>query len=152
MTGGLSEGGGRASSAGVYVPEEVGGVRQTELAAVLVTLGFDLLGMHRLQGDGVKASHGVVSWKFSAMSRDGKYELGYVLARWKDWAWLTSSETTDPLAFIITAFHNRRRLMDQVMQQCALVAIQHGPRWALCRKDASESVEAAVMRHLKGGR
>lgn len=138
------------SSAGVYVPENFGEVNQTELAACLATLGFDILSMNRLQGDGVKAPQGVVSWKFSARSRDGKYELGQVLRRWNDWAWLTASDTTDPLAFIITAFHNRRRLMDQIMQQCALIAIQHGQRWALCRKDASESVEAAVMRHLQG--
>lgn len=133
-------------------PLGLGRINNTELAACLTTLGFSILDCTRLTGDSVDARsqpEGVVSWRFTPTSADGKYQLDYVLARWNDLAWLTDPSTTDPLAFIITSFHNLRRLKDYIFQGRTMVAVKNGNRWALIPNDCSARVEVLAGRHLK---
>ncbi len=142
------------TSSGVIVhPRDADLISNTELAACLCTLGFAVLGCTRLTGDAVDARRhpqGQVAWTFAPVSDDGRYRLGYVLARWRDEAWLTDPTNADPLAYIICAFTNRRRLLDYVHQGTAMVAINQGRRWALIPEDCSARVETLATRHLKG--
>lgn len=128
----------------ILTPENFESTRNTELAACLITLGFPLLsetpGFARVIGDGITGPGGAVTWWFEKRSRDGRYEMGYVLARWNDWQWLSDPETADPLAYIITSFHNRRRLMDEVKQGRCMVLVRSGLRYALFAKDAGRAV------------
>lgn len=74
-------------------------------------------------GEGIAGPGGAVTWWFGKRSRDGKYTMGEVLARWEDWNWLNDPNNLDPLAYIITGFHNKRRLVDEV---------KSGKSWCLC--------------------
>ncbi len=145
-----------ASPGGVIVsPRDADLIGNTELAACLVTLGFAVLGHTRLTGDAVDSRRhpdGQVAWSFAPISDDGKYQLHEVLARWKDKAWLCDPTNNDPLAYIICAFHNRRRLTDYVKQGRIMVALRQGRRWALIPDDCSARVEVLASRHLKGQR
>lgn len=135
-------------------PESLYETNNTELAACLATLGFELLdggGMH-LVGDGISAPGGVVTWRFSSRSADGKYTLPYVLTRWTDVAWLNDPTNDDPLAYIITAFHNKRRLLDQVKQSVPIAIARQGKRFAFYRTDASLAHQDSVARFLAGYR
>ena len=58
--------------------------------------------------------------------------------------------TTPPLAFVISAFRNRSRLLDYIFQGRTLVAVKHGSRWALVPEDCSARVEILAKRHLLG--
>ena len=140
------------ASGALLTPESVYSTTSTELAACLVTLGFELLdgGAYRLIGDGIAAPGGAVTWKFSSRSRDGRYELAQILARWDDADWLSRPDNTDPLAYIICANHNRRRLIDQVEKSCPLAVIQQGSRHALIRKDADHRLRGLVEQFLAG--
>lgn len=131
-------------------PNAVGTINNTELAAALVTLGFRVLDMQRLRGDGIRHPEGVVTWRFAPVSDDGRYMLGYVLKRWNDLAWLNDPNNTDPLAFIIAAFQNRRRLLDEIKKGEALVTIKRGRRWALVPENCSEVIGAMVVDHFSG--
>lgn len=123
-----------------------------ELAACLSTLGFGLLDCTRLKGDGIDARtpQGRVTWRFTPTSADGKYTLAQVLAAWKNDAWLSDPTNKDPLAFIISAFRNRQRLMDYIFQGRTMVAIKCGNRWALIPEDCTARVEILAKRHLVG--
>lgn len=127
-------------------------VDNIELAACLATLGFGLLDCVRLKGDGIdeRTPQGRVIWRFTQRSEDGVYSLGQVLAAWKNDAWLSDPANKDPLAFIISAFRNRQRLMDYVFQGRAMVAIRKGNRWALVPEDCTARVEVLAKRHLLG--
>lgn len=137
------------TSSVILKPEDFDSVTNTELAACLITLGFPLdgQGFSRVIGDGISAPGGSVTWRFQKRSRDGKYELGYVLAKWNDFAWLQSN-TDDPLAYIITAFHNRRRLIDQVKQGCTLALVRQGMRYALFPKNCERAMMENVGRFM----
>lgn len=123
-----------------------------ELAACLSTLGFKLLDMTRLVGDAVDARHadGIVTWRFSPVSADGKYTINEVMAVWNNDAWLTDPTNEHPLAYIIAAFRNRQRHLDWIKQGRAMVAIKNGNRWALVPEDCSARVEILAKRHLLG--
>lgn len=142
----------RGGSGVTVNPAAYGGVNNTELAAALVTLGFTVLDMTRLRGDGVDARHagGVVAWRFSETSADGRYTLGQVLQRWNDKLWLNDPTNDDPLAHIIAAFHNRRRLLDTIKQGVAMVAISQGKRFALVPERLDEHLSARVGDHFAG--
>lgn len=135
----------------ILKPEDFGSTRNTELAACLVTLGFELLngsaGFARVIGDGIAAPGGAVTWYFSKRSRDGRYTLGEVLARWDDWDWL-NSDTQDPLAYVITAFHNKRRLVDEIKRQEVMVLVRTGRRYALFAKNAGRQTMEKVGRFM----
>lgn len=124
----------------ILTPENFESTRNTELAACLITLGFPLLndtpGFSRVIGEGISAPGGAVTWWFGKCSRDGKYTMAEVLARWEDWKWLNDPNNLDPLAYIITGFHNRRRLIDEVKQQAAMVLVRSGSRYALFSKNS----------------
>lgn len=80
----------------ILTPEDFDSTRNTELAACLITLGFPLLnntpGFSRVIGEGIAGPGGAVTWWFGKRSRDGKYTMGEVLARWEDWALAERSE------------------------------------------------------------
>ena len=139
---------------GVYLdPRGLDRIDNLELAACLCTIGFDLLDCTRLTGEefaNTNTPQGRVSWKFSPTSADGKYTLAQVLAAWKNDAWLSDPTNMDPLAFIISAFRNRQRLMDYIFQGRTMVAIKRGNRWALVPEDCSARVEILAKRHLLG--
>lgn len=124
----------------ILTPENFESTRNTELAACLITLGFPLLhdtpGFSRVIGEGISAPGGAVTWWFGKCSRDGKYTMAEVLARWEDWDWLNDPNNLDPLAYIITGFHNRRRLIDEVKQKAAMVLVRSGSRYALFSKNS----------------
>ena len=123
-----------------------------ELAACLATLGFGLLDCTRLKGDGIddRTPQGRVTWRFTPASADGKYTLAQVLSAWRNDVWLSDPANKDPLAFIISAFRNRQRLMDYIFQGRAMVAIKRGNRWALVPEDCTARVEVLAKRHLMG--
>lgn len=138
---------------GVFIdPCGLDRIDNIELAACLSTLGFGLLDCTRLKGDGIddRTPQGRVTWKFTPTSADGKYNLPQVLAAWRNDAWLSDPTNMDPLAFIISAFRNRQRLMDYIFQGRAMVAIKRGNRWALIPEDCSSRVEILAKRHLLG--
>lgn len=141
------------AASGVFIdPCGLDRIDNIELAACLSTLGFGLLDCTRLKGDGVESStpHGRVTWKFTPVSADGKYTLSQVQAAWHNDAWLSAPNNTDPLAYIISAFRNRCRLMDYIFQGRTMVAVKHGNRWALIPDDCSARVEILAKRHLLG--
>lgn len=142
----------RGGSGVTVNPAAYGGVNNTELAAALVTLGFAVLDMTRLRGDGIDRRHdgGVVAWRFSETSADGRYSLAYVLQRWNDRAWLSDPTNDEPLAHIIAAFHNRRRLLDTIKQGVAMVSIKQGRRFALVPERLTEHQGARVGDHFAG--
>lgn len=136
----------------ILLPEDMDSVTNTELAACLVTLGFELIAAHRLTGYGIDSSAGRVSWRFAVVSQDGKYQLADVMRRWEDKAWLTDPQNTDPLAYVICAFHNRRKLIDQVKQGAELSVIDYGARRVLISTAASrEQIRRAEKFLLTGG-
>lgn len=138
---------------GVFIdPCGLDRIDNIELAACLSTLGFGLLDCTRLKGDGIddRTPQGRVTWKFTPTSADGKYTLPQVLAAWNNDAWLSDPTNTDPLAFIISAFRNRQRLMDYIFQGRTMVAVKRGNRWALIPEDCSSRVEILAKRHLLG--
>lgn len=142
------------ASDGVYLdPRGLDRVDNIELASCLATLGFGLLDCTRLKGDGIDARSPQrrVTWKFTPTSADGRYTLPQVLAAWKNDVWLSDPTNADPLAFIISAFRNRQRLMDYIFQGRTMVAIKRGNRWALVPEDCSARVEVLAKRHLLGG-
>lgn len=141
------------ASTGVFIdPCGLDRIDNIELAACLSTLGFGLLDCTRLKGDGIddRTPQGRVTWRFTPTSADGKYSLSQVLAAWRNDAWLSDPTNMDPLAFIISAFRNRQRLMDYIFQGRAMVAIKRGNRWALVPEDCSSRVEILAKRHLLG--
>lgn len=143
-----------AAQSGVFIdPLGLDRIDNIELAACLATLGFGLLDCTRLKGDGIddRTPHGRVLWKFTPTSADGKYTLPQVQAAWRNDAWLSDPTNTDPLAFIISAFRNRQRLMDYIFQGRTMVAVKRGNRWALIPEDCSARVEILAKRHLLGG-
>ncbi|WP_288859857.1 hypothetical protein [uncultured Akkermansia sp.] len=136
----------------ILTPEDFESTRNTELAACLITLGFPLLnstpGFSRVIGEGIAAPGGAVTWWFEKRSRDGKYTMDEVLARWEDWNWLNDPNNLDPLAYIITGFHNRRRLIDEVKQQAVMVLVRTGARYALFSKNSSRSTLDRVEKFM----
>ncbi len=66
-------------------------------------------------------------------------------------AWLSAPTNAAPLAFIISSFCNRQRLMDYIFQGRTMVAVKRGNRWALIPEDCSARVEILAKRHLLGG-
>ncbi len=142
-----------ASQCGVLIGVNmVDRTQSIEQAACLSTLGFKLPDMTRLVGDTVDARHaeGIVTWRFSPVSEDGKYTINEVLAAWNNDAWLTDPTNEHPLAYIICAFRNRQRHLDWIKQGRAMVAIKNGNRWALVPEDCSSRVEILAKRHLLG--
>ena len=139
-------------SGAILTPEDFESTRNTELAACLITLGFPLLnstpGFSRVIGEGIAAPGGAVTWWFEKRSRDGKYTMDEVLARWEDWNWLNDPNNLDPLAYIITGFHNRRRLIDEVKQQAVMVLVRTGARYALFSKNSSRSTLDRVEKFM----
>ena len=139
-------------SGAILTPEDFESTRNTELAACLITLGFPLLnstpGLSRVIGEGIAAPGGAVTWWFEKRSRDGKYTMDEVLARWEDWNWLNDPNNLDPLAYIITGFHNRRRLIDEVKQQAVMVLVRTGARYALFSKNSSRSTLDRVEKFM----
>lgn len=122
-----------------------------ELAACLSTLGFRLIDMTRLVGDGLgQQADGVVTWRFAPESDDGKYTINEVMAAWNNDAWLTDPNNEHPLAYIICAFRNRQRHLDWIKQGRAMVAVKSGQRWALIPEDCSARVEVMAKRFLSG--
>ena len=99
-------------------------------------------------GEGIAAPGGAVTWWFEKRSRDGKYTMDEVLARWEDWNWLNDPNNLDPLAYIITGFHNRRRLIDEVKQQAVMVLVRTGARYALFSKNSSRSTLDRVEKFM----
>ena len=136
----------------ILTPEDFDSTRNTELAACLITLGFPLLnttpGFSRVIGEGIAGPGGAVTWWFGKRSRDGKYTMGEVLARWEDWNWLNDPNNLDPLAYIITGFHNKRRLVDEVKKREVMVLVQSGARHALFSKNCSRSTLDRVERFM----
>ena len=137
----------------ILTPEDFDSTRNTELTACLITLGFPLLnntpGFSRVIGDGIAGPGGAVTWWFGKRSRDGKYTMGEVLARWEDWNWLNDPNNLDPLAYIITGFHNKRRLVDEVKKREVMVLVQSGARHALFSKNCSRSTLDRVERFMR---
>ena len=135
----------------ILTPEDFDSTRNTELAACLITLGFPLLnntpGFSRVIGEGIAGPGGAVTWWFGKRSRDGKYTMGEVLARWEDWNWLNDPNNLD-LAYIITGFHNKRRLVDEVKKREVMVLVQSGARHALFSKNCSRSTLDRVERFM----
>mgnify|MGYP000605029796 CR=1 FL=1 len=127
----------------ILTPEDFDSTRNTELAACLITLGFS-----RVIGEGIAGPGGAVTWWFGKRSRDGKYTMGEVLARWEDWDWLNDPNNLDPLAYIITGFHNKRRLVDEVKKREVMVLVQSGARHALFSKNCSRSTLDRVERFM----
>jgi hypothetical protein len=141
------------ASNGVFIdPRGLDRIDNIELAACLCTLGFGLLDCTRLKGDGIDAAspYGRVTWKFTPCSADGKYTLAQVQAAWHNDAWLSDPQNADPLAYVISAFRNRQRLLDYIFQGRTLVAVKHGNRWALVPEDCTARVEVLAKRHLLG--
>lgn len=141
------------AASGVYIdPQGLDRIDNIELAACLSTLGFGLLDCTRIKGDGIDSAspHGRVTWKFTPTSADGQYNLAQVQAAWHNDTWLSDPDNHDPLAFVISAFRNRSRLMDYIFQGRTLVAVKHGSRWALIPDDCSARVEILAKRHLLG--
>lgn len=136
----------------ILTPEDFESTRNTELAACLITLGFPLLndtpGFSRVIGEGIAGPGGAVTWWFGKRSRDGKYTMDQVLARWEDWNWLNDPNNQDPLAYIITGFHNKRRLVDEVKKQEVMVLVRTGSRYALFSKNSSRSTLDRVERFM----
>ena len=136
----------------ILTPEDFDSTRNTELAACLITLGFPLLndppGFSRVIGEGIAGPGGAVTWWFGKRSRDGKYTMDQVLARWEDWNWLNDPNNLDPLAYIITGFHNKRRLVDEVKKQEVMVLVRTGSRYALFSKNSSRATMDRVERFL----
>lgn len=123
-----------------------------EVAACLATLGFEVKDFMRIKSDDITAARnqpeGVCYWTFSTVSEDGKYTLEQVLAAWKNEAWLTDPNNTDPLAHIIVAFRNRARMLDWVKQSAPMVAIKSGERWALVPENAGQGVRQQARNFL----
>lgn len=136
----------------ILTPEDFESTRNTELAACLITLGFPLLndtpGFSRVIGEGIAGPGGAVTWWFGKRSRDGKYTMDQVLARWEDWNWLNDPNNQDPLAYIITGFHNKRRLVDEIKKQDVMVLVRTGSRYALFSKNSSRSTLDRVERFM----
>ena len=99
-------------------------------------------------GEGIAGPGGAVTWWFGKRSRDGKYTMGEVLARWEDWDWLNDPNNLDPLAYIITGFHNKRRLVDEVKKREVMVLVQSGARHALFSKNCSRATLDRVERFM----
>lgn len=74
--------------------------------------------------------------------------MDQVLARWEDWNWLNDPNNLDPLAYIITGFHNKRRLVDEVKKQEVMVLVRTGSRYALFSKNSSRATMDRVERFL----
>lgn len=136
----------------ILTPEDFESTRNTELAACLITLGFPLLndtpGFSRVIGEGIAGPGGAVTWWFGKRSRDGKYTMDQVLARWEDWSWLNDPNNQDPLAYIITGFHNKRRLVDEIKKQDVMVLVRTGSRYALFSKNSSRATLDRVERFM----
>lgn len=136
----------------ILTPDDFESTRNTELAACLITLGFPLLndtpGFARVIGDGIAGPGGAVTWWFGKRSADGRYSLGEVMARWEDWGWLNDVNNMDPLAYIITAFHNKRRLVDEVKKREVMVLVRSGRRCALFSKNSSRRTVERIERFL----
>lgn len=105
-------------------------------------------GFSRVIGEGIAGPGGAVTWWFGKRSRDGKYTMGEVLSRWEDWNWLNDPNNLDPLAYIITGFHNKRRLVDEVKKREVMVLVQSGARHALFSKNCSRSTLDRVERFM----
>ncbi len=133
-------------------PEDFGSVNNTEKAACLITLGFPLLsntaGFQRVIGEGIAAPGGAVTWYFANKSRDGRYHIKQVLERWDDFEWLQDPNNDDPLAYIITAFQNRRRLIDEIKKKEVMVLVRQGRRYALFNKHATRATMERVERFM----
>lgn len=136
----------------ILTPDDFESTRNTELAACLITLGFPLLndtpGFARVIGDGIAGPGGAVTWWFGKRSADGRYSLGEVMARWEDWGWLNDVNNMEPLAYIITAFHNKRRLVDEVKKREVMVLVRSGRRCALFSKNSSRRTVERIERFL----
>jgi hypothetical protein len=141
-----------AANSGVLIGVNmVDRTQNIELAACLSTLGFKLIDMTRLVGDGLgQQADGVVTWRFAPVSDDGKYTINEVMAAWNNDAWLTDPNNEHPLAYIICAFRNRQRHLDWIKQGRAMVAVKSGQRWALIPEDCSARVEVMAKRFLSG--
>ena len=74
--------------------------------------------------------------------------MDQVLARWEDWNWLNDPNNLDPLAYIITGFHNKRRLVDEVKKQEVMVLVRTGSRYALFSKNSPRPTMDRVERFL----
>ena len=109
-----------------------------------------MLEQSRITGDIAQGSEGVFSWRFAPVSPECQYSVDYVLKRWNDLKWLNDPANRDPLAAIIAAFHNRKRLLDLIKKGAGMVSIRQGDRWVLIPENASVRVQALAKNHLKG--
>lgn len=127
-------------------------VDDLDFAACLAALGFKLRSYVRIKGDGVddrRYPGGRLSWDFEPFSQDGRYTISSVIRAWRDDDWLIRSD--DPLAYVVSAFRNRRDMAQAVSEDAALVSIRQGRRWACIREDCTAAAEARAIRHLAKG-
>lgn len=119
-------------SAVVPRPDELGGTRNCELAALLVTLGFEPVddAVRIVSGHGVPGGK-VGKWRFLPRHPRGAYELRAVLARGLDAR--QAGEVGTPgcpvyaeQAYIAAGFHNYRMLVERLTKGTRLELVRCG--------------------------
>lgn len=138
-------------------PEKLDGTRSCELAALLVTLNFTSVddALTVAKGDGIPGGR-LGYWRFLPQHPQGRYSLGVVLERGLD-AQQAGKVPTAALpvyaeqAYIAAAFHNKRLLVEHVLQGTRLRLERCGFLYVLRRVEATgvaEMAEAGVVRAM----
>jgi hypothetical protein len=123
------------------------GTRNTELAAALVTLGFE---PDAAVTGGLKVQHEARGrvWMFAPVSVDGRWQLQERIFRWQDDIWCGQPENNDPIACLADGFYNLRQLRRGLRDAQVWVRAQNGRRSVMVKRDADASVWAKAERFL----
>lgn len=136
-------------------PEKLNGTRSCEMAALLVTLGFEPVdgSMSVAMGQGVPGGR-LGYWRFLPAHPRGVYSLGRVLKHGLDVlqcgkAVYKGAPVYREQAIIVAAYHNYRMLVEQALHGTALRAECCGTVWLLQRVEARGVPEMASVDEVR---
>lgn len=119
----------------VLKPEDLRATRNCELAALLLTLGFEQVDnrMQVLSGDGVPGRRGV--WRFLPALRSCKYVIQKVVGDGLNPRLAEDLRAYPEQAWIAAGYHNYRLLVESVMRGSRLRRVKCGYVWLLLRAE-----------------
>lgn len=136
-------------------PEELNGTRSCEMAALLVTLGFEPADAQM----SIATGHGIPGgklgyWRFLPGHPGGRYELKRVLGLGMNVDFVGHAVYKNvPVyreqAAIVAAFHNYRMLVENVLNGTRLEAERRGNWWVLRRVEARGVAENASTAEVR---
>lgn len=136
-------------------PEKLDGTKSCELAALLVTLNFTSVddALTVAKGDGIPGGR-LGYWRFLPQHPLGRYRLGVVLERGLDPEQAGKKSTAKlPVyaeqAYIAAAFHNKRMLVEHVLQGTKLRLERCGELYIFKRVEARGVPELAGVGEVR---